>query len=472
MAIDTTKNEYDLYLPMWRKCRDVVGGQEHMHLAGTTYIPKLSGQNDYEYNAYVSRALFYNATSRTIDAMSGLMFRKEPMLSIPTAIEFYLEDVDLNGNDIHNFLDMLVTEILTVGRLGVLVEHPEVVIDDVNSFTKAQLEQENIRPFFATYKAEAILNWKIKRIRNQFILTQIVLCEECEEHKGEFETSCYDQYRVIDLDPATGDYRQRLFIKNNDKTFKQIGEDNYPLKSGQRMKYIPFVFFNAKGNLPSVEKPPLLDLVNVNVSHYRTTADLEHGEHFTGLPTVVVTGHSRDDKSSPLKIGSTTAWVFSEADADAKYLEFTGSGLETLQKSLDRKEHQMATLGARMLATEKAAAETEESHKIKRQGENSALAGIARSVDSGMKQLFRIMCDWLNLDDSAVDFSINKDFISSKMTSQELLALFQVHQGGGMAFSDFIENLKRGEIIDAEKTPEDIKAELELEGPRGGVLNG
>ena len=36
-----------------------------------------------------------------------------------------------------------------------------------------------------------------------------------------------------------------------------------------------------------VEAPPLNDLADVNLSHYRGYADHKHGLHFTALPTVV-----------------------------------------------------------------------------------------------------------------------------------------------------------------------------------------
>ena len=466
MAIDTTKDEYDRYAHIWQKCRDASEGQEQMHLQGEMYIPKLSGQDKHEYDAMIDRALYYNATARTIDAMSGLLFRKDPMLNVPATIEPYLDDIDLNGNDLTTFLECVADEVLTTGRTFILVEHPEVVIEDANSFTQADVEAENIRPFFALFTAESIINWRVERIQNQWIVTQVVLKEQREEIIDEFERYDVTMYRVLDLEPETGNYRQRLFEAEEDaENFQQIGEDIFPLKAGQPLKYIPGVFINSKTNRPDIEKPPLLDLVNVNISHYKTTADIEHAAHFTALPTAVVTGHTIPEGTS-LRIGSTTAWVFSEPDADAKFLEFTGQGLEGLETRLEKKEQQMATLGARMLANEKASAETEESHKIKRQGENSALSSIARSIDSGIHRAFTIMADWLGLTDD-IEFSTNKDFISSKMQAAELLALFQVYQGGGIAFSDFISNLQKGEVVDGEKTPEDIRQELEIDGPIG-----
>jgi hypothetical protein len=120
-------------------------------------------------------------------------------------------------------------------------------------------------------------------------------------------------------------------------------------------------------------------------------ADLEHGAHFTGLPTPIITGHNLGEDET-FSIGSTTAWVlpneytdvkYLEFTTDVKYLEFTGQGLGALESRLVSKERQMATLGARLLVEEKAAVEAAETHNIKRQGENSALSSVAESISSG-----------------------------------------------------------------------------------------
>lgn len=462
MTVNTERQDYKIYAPTWQKCRDIIEGQEQMHRQGEIYLPKLTGQTNDEYNSYVARTLFYNATQRTVDALKGLLFRKNPIINVPNGITNWLEDIDMNGNSLNSFVEDIAYEVITVGRYGLLVEHPTVQTNDENSeLTQAEAERNNIRPFFAKYTSENIINWKTTVIQNQKQLSMVVLREYYEELENEFETTICEQYRVLDL--FQGFYRQRLFRLNSDqKTFSEISSV-FPLKNGLKMNFIPFIMLSTKGISYDIEKPPIIDLVNVNLSHYKTTADLEHGSHFTGLPTAVVTGHSLGEGET-LKIGSSTAWVFAEADAEAKYLEFTGSGLDALEKRLEKKENQMATLGARMLANEKAAAETAETHTIKRQGENSALASIASSIETAIIKALRILCEWVNIQ-GEITYKINKDFIPTKMSSQDLLALLQAYQSGAIAFSDFIENLKKGEIIDSEKTIEEIQSEIELSGP-------
>lgn len=481
MPVNKTKHEYDKYLDIWKKCRDAAEGQEVIHEQGSVYLPKLTGQTSKEYKSYVDRALYYNATQRTIDAMTGLLFRKDPNLSLPSAMDDWISNIDFNGNDLKSFAEDLAEEVITVGRYGLLVEYPNVnVVREGDELSQKDFEDNNIRPFFAKYVAESIINWRTKTVNNQSILSMVVLKEQIEEPSvnDEFDTNSQTVYRVLDLDEETGSYRQRLFLDNTLNNNFTLLSEIYPTKNGENLKFIPFFIVSANGLENDIKKPPILDLVNVNISHYRSTADLEHGAHFTALPTAVITGHSPEKDSDPKKIGAATAWILSEQDAKVSFLEFTGTGLNALEKRIDKKEQQMATLGARMLASEKASSETYETHLIKRQGENSALSSIAQSVSDAILSALTVAADWSGYGDLAnMEYTINKDFIPKKMSSVDLLALLQTYQSGALPFEEFVRNLQEGEIIDSEKTPEEIRNAIDLEAPNlslssGGVDDG
>ncbi len=464
MSIDFKKQEYKENFPLWQKCRDVVAGEEKVHSKGEIYLPKLSGQTTKEYEAYCLRASFYNASSRTIDGMTGLLFRKMPVQDIPEVLNNIIYNIDMKGNSLLSFAEKTADEVLQVGRVGVLVEYPKVVITE-NEKTKADAEAQNLRPYLVQYKAESIINWATKIINNVKIVSLVVIEEKQEKYIDSFETEIEIKYRVLTLD-ENNNYLQRIFVKKTDTTGKNItfiqeGDDIYPLMNGSKMNYIPFVFINSNGLDPEISKAPLIDLVNVNLSHYRTSADIEHAAHYTALPVPVITGHNLPEGTN-LKIGSSEAWVLPEENAKAYYLEYSGDGIQSLEKRLEKKEQMMASLGARMLATEKAAAETAETHTIKRQGENSALASIANSISNGLTRALEIIAEWSGIDPNPIFIEINKDFVPTAMTPQALVALLQAYQSRAIGFSDFVKQLQKGEIVDSDRTPEDIMNEIEL----------
>jgi hypothetical protein len=202
----------------------------------------------------------------------------------------------------------------------------------------------------------------------------------------------------------------------------------------------------------------------VNLSHYRTSADYEHGAHFCGLPTVVVTGYRPDEKASPLYIGSAKAWVFSQPDASATYLEFTGQGLGALATLKAEKEAAMAALGARMLAPDKKEAEAAETAAIHRSGEVSVLATIAQTLARAMEQALTWVAEW-NATAGDVDFKLNTDYFPMPLASADITALVGAWQQGAISKETLFYNLKRGELIPEDTTLEDEEAAIGDEPP-------
>lgn len=475
MAVETLHPEYKARAPQWKRARDTAAGQDAVHAGGILYLPKLKKQEQLEYDAYKLRTGFYNATGRTISGLIGMLFRKPPKVEVPDGINDILKDVDMKGKPFVMFAQDVAEECLNPGRVGVLVDHSVAPPSDV-VVTVAKSRELGLRPMMQMYCAENIINWRIDRINNAAVLGMVVLTEDYKFPIGqgkpdepwgpksnEFEAVCEMRYRVLDIDTQRGNtYRQRVFRKdrnNND----QLVETIIPLMNGFPLPYIPFWFIGPDGIDMGVEAPPLIDLINTNLSHYRTNADYEHGCHFTGLPTPWISGYQNLDpeKGAPdFYIGSTKAWVFQDPNAKAEYLEFTGQGLGELAKNLDRKENQMAVLGARMLAPEKATAETATTAAIHRTGENSALAGIGISVSLALTKVLFVFTTWAGqiVTPDKVNFETTRDFMPVNIDAQTLTALVQAWQAQAISFDTFYDLMQRGDISQA-----DVDAAIEQE---------
>jgi hypothetical protein len=462
MAVDSKHSEYLEYKCQWDRCEDVVEGQDEIHKEGIEYLPRLSGQTDAEYYAYKKRAMLYNASARTVNGLTGMLFMKPETIEAPAAMDSIIADVTMGGLSLHQFAEVISEEVITVGRCGVLVDYPPIV----NAVTLAQAQAQGARPYATMYDAESIINWKTGRINNVEQLTLVVLEEENEISVDEFESKCEPQWRVLDL--VNGAYRQRVFRKDKRGEFILM-EEIFPQINGRVINKIPFEFFGVRDNTPCVDKPPLLDLVDVNLSHYRTTADYEHGLHFTGLPTPVVTGYYSDDKSASLRIGSGTAWLLPDPQSKAFYLEFTGQGLGELREALRSKEAMMATLGARILAPEKRATEAAQTANIHRSSENSVLASIAQSISVGLTHVMEWLRDWSNITGD-VKVELNRDFIPNSMTAQDIDVLVKSWQAGAISANVLFENLVAGDIISQETSFDDEQERIATRPATGGLL--
>src|SRR4030095_12153947 len=213
------------------------------------------------------------------------------------------------------------------------------------------------------------------------------------------------------------------------------------------------------------DKLPLQDVIAVNLDHYRLDADYKHGLHYTALPTAWVSGF---DKSATLRSGSSTAWVSETPGATAGFLEFTGQGLTTFERAMDRDERLMAVLGSRLLQDQKKVGETAEAIRLRQSGEESVLSAIATSVSESLTQVLRWVYWWntsqvspttqalpTGLTKAEVTIKLNGDFGITGMSSQDLQAVVAAWQAGAISRDTMFELFRSGEILPDGRTNQD-----------------
>lgn len=444
MAITTTHAQYEEFAPIWEECRAAAIGQRAVHALGEAVLPRLEGQTDTAYSAYLRRTPYYNATGRTIKGLVGMLFRKDPVVEVPPGAEYLLDDITQCGVPFNRFLSDCATEYLRVGRFGVLTDYPQTT----EGMTLADAIRLNLRPTLTLYRAESIINWETEQVGNVHVVTQVRLQEVYTEKVDEFTVKSEDRWRVLDL--FNGIYRVRVYRKTDKGEFEQVGTDVFPKLPGNvPITRIPFDLFPCV----DVIDPPLVDLVDLNLSHFRVSADYEHGTHFVGLPTPYVTGYQHDGKSK-IAIGGTTMLVFPDKDTKVGFLEFTGQGLATSERNLDRKEHMMAVLGARMLEAPKREAEAAETASIYRIGENATLAAVADMLSYFFTGVMEFFCLWAGFQGEAV-VTISKDYLPKTVDAGLLRELVAAMQKGALSRVELFRNLQEGEVIDAKTTFEE-----------------
>ena len=438
--LDITHEQHAAHAPLWAKCRDAIAGQHAVHMAGEAYLPKLSGQTMSEYRSYVMRAPFFNAAKRTLDSLSGLIAAKQAKKEIPAAMTQWLDDITLEGTTLDGLAFQIIEEQIAVGRVGLIVEHPSLELDAI---TVGVAESLNLRPYIRIYRAESIHDWRTGSVGGLQKLTMVKLYEVLQlPGQTEFETIAVPQYRILDL--FEGAYRVRLFRQDGQGEWLLTAE-SFPRARGQLLTEIPFVIINASSCGAQAETPPLLDLIDQNLAHYRNTADLEHGLHFTGLPTAVLSGVQLEPGQT-YAIGSTAAWVFPDPAAKAEYLEFQGAGLTQLMAAIKEKENRMAVLGARMLSDDKKAAESSDTMDMRTSGERSVLASMSRVASMGLTAALRIMAQWAGVS-GQIEYALNRDFGMKRLGGQELTALVGAWQAGAFSQETLFDNLSQGQII-------------------------
>jgi hypothetical protein len=458
MPVNSTHAEYDVNADAWRRARDVHAGEDAIKAGGERYLPRLDSQSDEEYAAYRLRSSFFNATARTVDGFVGLIFRRELALRLPKpgagvgdALHALRGDCDLLGTTLEAYAKAVTQEVVVVGRAGTLVEWEHTA------------EQ---RAYFVAYNAEQILNWRTERVLGRNRVTLVVLRECAESGVGSqesvdpFDDSTVEQIRVLRLVREGAAARYEVDIWREGKTEGgrsewRLAESHVPLRHGKPLPEIPFVFHGPAHSRAEVSKPPMADIIALNLDHYRLNADYKHGLHFTALPTAWVSGF---DKSATLRVGSTTAWVTETPGATAGYLEFTGQGLTTFERAMDRAERQIAVLGTRMLEAQKRVGESAEALELRQSGENSVLAGVAVSLSESFTALLRWVYWWNSTEDTPdslrsatgdelVSLGLNTDFSDAGLSSDEILAVVSAWQSNAISTATMRNIFRRGEVL-------------------------
>lgn len=425
MPIDTVHPSYRDRYEDWLDCRTAYEGQRAVRAAGVRYLPRLTGQTDQEYEAYKKRALFYSITSKTLSALLGMAIDQPPELKYPGKMSPYFEDK--SGTQFHETLANTITEVLLMGRFGVLVDRPA----------------NGGAPFITCYPTESIINWRVNDETGA--LEHVVLKE------GYTETSESDKYlleekvRYRELEIIDG----QLWVTIH-KPMDAKGQNfnvSTPMtitNTGVAMSFIPFFSVNTTGIGIEPGKPPMQDIVDINYSHYRTSADLEHGRHFTGLPTPYVTGA---EGNVSLHIGSTKAWVIPDPNARVGFLEFTGQGLASLEKALQEKQSQLASLSARLVDNSTRGSEAAETVRLRYLSETASLRTIVRAAEAFLNAVYNCISFMEGLGENSVNITLNKEFLDSKMTPAELTAWVEAYIAGGVTKEMLLHAFKTGKAL-------------------------
>ena len=477
--------DYKRWTPKFIRQRHVTEGEDAVKEQGTTYLPKLAGQDGpsgtrdpqakvqvLPYDSYKTRATFINATARTQEALSGAILRKDPQVKWPENDIDFLETAGRCLESFSELIDIAASEVIGIGRYGHLVD---ASFDGV--------------PFVCEYFAENITDWELGSINGRKVPVRVHLREENEvEIDGHIRTreryrilwlgapapmmtedgEILDDFGLTEVDFQGGPiYYQEIWdeiettesAKSGQKEFVKTSTVVPRPEGGGVFNEIPFTFFNGLTTRPKPEKPPLLDVAIINLSLYRNSADLEHGLHFTGLPQAWAAGF---DFSGPVSIGSTTVWVTENSQASAGYLEFSGNGLAAIRETMRDKKKEMAALAAKILEESPTAGgnEAAETLKLRHSGENSILARISKSLSNGLSQTLKYLAMFKRIDPSKVGVTLSRDFGTVGLSPQMLTALLQGVQLGRISPQTLHHNMAKGELLEDNLTYEEEEARI------------
>ena len=451
--------EYRKNLELWQRQRDGIAGQRDIKARGITYLPKpdpldISKDNEERYKQFKERAVYTNYSGRTHAGLLGAAFRKEATIQLPAGLQYAIDNIDGSGEGLEQFARRCVSENLAVARGGLLVDFPRVQ-------DGATLEDtQGIQAKAVFYSTEHVINWRVTSSDTGDQLSLVVLYETYIDDASDiFSPTIGEQYRVLRLDDA-GQYYQYVMRANGQS------DEIYPLDStGARFTSIPFCFFGAVNNDVAVDKPVLSDLIDVNISHYQNSAELEESVHMVSQPTLVM-GSSlsvEDFKAgnpNGVRVGSRSG-IFLGTDAYANLLQASANSLAV--ETMKRKEEQMVQIGARVIQ-QGGANETATGALIKAGTDNSVLSLCVSNVNAAIIKALSFMGQFMG-ESGQIEFKMNQDFFDHTVEPQMIVAAMQMMDRGVYAKADMIALGRKAGIIESGRTDDEVINESEEADP-------
>lgn len=443
-------------------CRDVYGGTLHMRQRGPKYLPPFPKEEPEDYARRLNEAVLFNGFKRTVKGLVGLVFSKEITLNddIPPQVAGYMENVDLEGRDLQEFAMEHFEDALIDGHSCIFVDLQEVPEGTVGSL--AEERAAGLRPYWVEIRKDQILKVATVRVAGRRMVSLLRWIESVEVDDGrwgERTVMRVREYRLAAVtDPATGGRRLGVQWSVYEEDTDARGKKAWRLAKsgtlGPMMDEIPLAvtYTGRTGFLES--EPPMLDLALENVKHWQKRSDKDNVEHVACVPIFVTKGVPEKDVKR-FSLGPTVGINLEGKDADAKYVEITGAGLDAARESLKDVEHRMAILGLSMLMSESRAAETATSKRIDKSESDAQLVIAARNLELGLWEAQRLTAKWEGLDNGGT-VEVNRDFERRLLDPQMVQALLAAVDSGRLSMETFWDALRRGEVL-----TEDFDEELE-----------
>lgn len=462
--------EYSENLPRVQLVYDVVGGEFLLKKRDNekpgTYLRVINPLDRSEYNrrlnaSYRKSAVFYNATGRTLVGLLGMLYRIDPIIpEVPSMMEYVKTDIDGNGMGINQQSHAVSSEVIQVGRHGLLTDMP---IKEDGSVTTIFDVSNGFRPFVKRYDTLDIIDWNESIVNGLTKPNLIVLLEKFTHFVDEMRIKKETKKRLRILRLTDGRYTQQLWVEGEDEP-----EEEFEILDGAGNVFdeIPFVVIGSENNDLSIDPLPLESVARVNIGHYGNGADLEH----SSFQFSAATPHIADDNYKNVLANpnnkTSTVQKFGESSivvtGTGGKFEFVQPNPNTLANDLMKtKEEQMIALGAQLIS-ESGGAETAEAVRTKRAADTSMLAIIGTNISNGYTKSLSWIARFLNVDFDG-EYQLNSNFFDIKLTPQERQQIIVEWQSGLYPARIAREQLQRSKVISIDEKLDELQEEVDGE---------
>lgn len=456
--VSTPKSCHQEMCEKAKLARTLMGGTRAMRTAGECYLPREPKESVTAYRNRLQRTTLYNAFRKAVQSLNGKLFAKPISLSedTPEQIEELLESVDRQGDagrDYNRFLSHAMVDALAVGLTHVLVDVPPGPKGESGEplpLSVAEARALNLRPLWLHYKMEDLFYWTADGER----LTQVRLREKVTVPDGEWGEKEIAQIRV--LRPGSFEVYREQRAASGKTEWVLIEEGRTALD------FIPLVtiYTNRTGFMTA--EPLLQDLADLNVAHWQSASDQRHILHVARVPVLFATGWE-DSTAGEQGVGPNVL-IRQPQGATLQYVEHSGAAIQSGDDDLKNLEDRMSAMAMEPLVP-RTGNQTATAKAIDAAEATSILQDIAQGLKDSTEQLLVCTAAWIGIPaEQSGEVNVNADFSLRREDTAGLQELGKARDRGDLSRPQYLDELKRRDIIRPDMDYETNDTELESEG--------
>ena len=258
----------------------------HFHLM--SYLGGQDYQDGYQLNRYIletdeeylkraENTPIDNHCKNVVQIYSSFLFRVPPTrdygsLQGDPQLESFINDADLDGRSFNNVIREMQVNASIYGTCWAILDKPAV-----QTQTRAEEIQLDIRPYISLYTPENVLNWDFERTLNgRYVLTRLVLLEDLFDDVATIRVWTNEDITTYRLKDYTKGY----------STSKPMLLDEMPNMLG---KVPAVILYNQKSQRRGVGISDLNDVAELQKAIYNDYSEIEQLIRLSNHPSLVKT---------------------------------------------------------------------------------------------------------------------------------------------------------------------------------------
>jgi len=454
--VDNPCKAYNEMSKGWTLIDDLLAGSQAMRDNSATYLPQFSKEDLSHYAARVANSVLFSAYGDTVKNITSKPFSKPVTLQgeLPPPLDEVADDVDDQGKPLGQLAKDILTMFVNRGVGHVLVDYPITVDENGETPNLQQERSSGLKPRLIGISPDQLIGWQTSQSAGgKPYLSRIRITETKTEPDGEWGEQEVQYVRVIEPDSW------RLYRKVEEKEgYKYVLESEGTNSLGK----VPLVtgYANQTGYLTAY--PPLKELSEMNLAHYRSDTDQRNILHMARTVTLFLKGFT-EEESQGVALGPNQLIATSNPNADAKFLEHTGTAIEAGAKDVEKLEERMVMLGLQPFLR-RVGNQTATGQGIDESRANCDIQAWVMALEDMLYRAYLMAAEWVGVE-LPEDFKVDifNDFAIWIQAAQHVADLIKMRQAGELSQVTFLREVKRrgllSETVDIDTEIEDIKAE-------------